>query len=288
MKEIDWRILLVLHEKKSMTKAAEALFMTQSALTKRVRAMEEEWNVEIVKRSSQGVIFTEEGRYLVKKSSIMLDFLKEIENHFSQNSRKKELLKIGVPNSFARIHMAELLKQYIESSNKIQIITVPNSSDMIIQQLTNESVDMGIICGDYPFIGEKTCLFREELYLITPKNVGLEEIESMTLIESYLNPLVKLTVDQWWNHHFGSMPRETAKVPYADIAIEMVEKGLGVTFVFGDGWKVDSQKVQRLSIHDGKGHSVNRNVWLMLSDHCQNSEDKMEFADFIRNYYKVQ
>lgn len=42
MKEIDWKILVVLYEKKSMTKAAEALYMTQSALTKRVRAIEEE------------------------------------------------------------------------------------------------------------------------------------------------------------------------------------------------------------------------------------------------------
>lgn len=67
MKEIDWKILVVLYEKKSMTKAAEALYMTQSALTKRVRAIEEEWNVEVVRRSSQGVEFTEDGIYLVKR-----------------------------------------------------------------------------------------------------------------------------------------------------------------------------------------------------------------------------
>ena len=52
MKEIDWRILVVLYKKKSMTKAAEVLFMTQSALTKRVRAIEEEWNIEAVRRTS--------------------------------------------------------------------------------------------------------------------------------------------------------------------------------------------------------------------------------------------
>lgn len=79
MKEIDWRILVVLYEKKSMSKAAESLFMTQSALTKRVRAIEEEWNIEMVRRSSQGVEFTEDGIYLVKKANIMIDFLKEIE-----------------------------------------------------------------------------------------------------------------------------------------------------------------------------------------------------------------
>ena len=75
MKDIDWKILTVLYEKRSMTKAAETLYMTQSALTKRIKAMETEWNIEIVRRSSKGVEFTEDGHYLVKKASIMLDFL---------------------------------------------------------------------------------------------------------------------------------------------------------------------------------------------------------------------
>ena len=57
MKNIDWMILKMLYEKRSMTKAAEALYMTQPALTKRIKAIENEWGVEVVKRSSKGVIF---------------------------------------------------------------------------------------------------------------------------------------------------------------------------------------------------------------------------------------
>ena len=70
MKNIDWMILKVLYEKRSMTQAAEALYMTQPALTKRIKSIEAEWGIEVVKRSSKGVTFTEEGKYLVKKSSI--------------------------------------------------------------------------------------------------------------------------------------------------------------------------------------------------------------------------
>ena len=169
MKEIDWKILIVLYEKKSMTKAAEALFMTQSALTKRVRSIENEWNVEVVHRTSQGVTFTDEGKYLVKKANIMLDFLKEIEAHFAEHHTSKKLLKIGVPNSFARIHMPELFKEYFENYNDLQIQTVNNPSDIIINQLTQGSINIGIICGDFPYLGEKVCLFGEEMYMITPK-----------------------------------------------------------------------------------------------------------------------
>lgn len=78
MKNIDWKILKVLYEKRSITKAADALFMTQSALTKRLQSIESEWGRQLVERTSRGVTFTEDGKYLVQKANIMLDFLQEI------------------------------------------------------------------------------------------------------------------------------------------------------------------------------------------------------------------
>lgn len=287
MKEIDWKILITLYEKKSMTKAAEELFMTQSALTKHVRAIENEWNIEVVRRNSQGVSFTDEGKYLVNKANIMLDFMKEIEEHFAQNHSQKQLLRLGVPNSFARIHMPELLKEYFEEYSNIQIETITNPSDVIINQLTNGSIDIGIICGDFPFLGEKVCLFNEEMYMVTPKGVKMEEIEHLPLVESYFNPIVKLTVTQWWRNHFNVMPQETHRVPYADIAIEMVENGLGVTFVFGDKWKVNEEKAQKLAVYDNQGKMVNRSVFMMVSDECFQSPEIMDFVSFVEKYYQV-
>lgn len=287
MKEIDWKILIVLYEKKSMTKAAETLYMTQSALTKRVHAIENEWNVEVVHRTSQGVTFTDEGRYLVKKANIMLDFLKEIGDHFASHHTTKKLLKIGVPNSFARIHMPELLKEYFENYNEVQIETVNNPSDVIINQVTAGSIDIGIICGDFPFLGEKLCLFNEEMYMVTPKGVKMEDIEHLPLVESNFNPIVKLTVNQWWRNHFNTMPQETHRVPYADIAIEMVENGLGVTFVFGNKWKVNEEKAQKLAVYDANGDAVSRNVWMMVNDECFQSPELMDFVTFVEKYYNV-
>ena len=139
MRELDWLILRKLYEKRSISKAAEDLYVTQSALTKRVKTIEQEWGVEVVKRSSQGVTFTEDGRYLVKKAGIMLDFLGEIREHFSERHGVKELVRVGVPNSFARLHMPKLLKGYVDAYNRLQFKTFPNSSDMLIHFLERKS-----------------------------------------------------------------------------------------------------------------------------------------------------
>lgn len=286
MNERDCEILTVLYETRSMTKAAEALYMTQSALTKRIKAMEEEWGVEIVKRSSKGVHFTEEGRYMVQRATILRDFMDEMRTHLAENRTPKALLRLGVPNSFARLHLAKLLQGYAGHEDELEIKTVSNSSDLIIQQLVDGTVDAGVICGDYPFLGDKVCLFDEDLFVVAPKSTKLDDLEQMPLIETFYNPVVKLIIDQWWKIQFGSMPHEAQRVPYSDIAIEMVERGLGICFLFGADWRVNTDAVQCIPVYDKHDLPVSRKVWLMWSEQCYKSAPIMHFIEYVQKFYQ--
>lgn len=158
----------------------------------------------------------------------MLDFLKEIEDHFSDKKSSKELLKIGVPNSFGRLHMPALLKAYTEEINALQIRTCANSSDALIRQLIDGSVDISIICGDYPFLGEKTCLLKEELFVVTPKDMKIDELEGQPLIQSFLNPIVKLSVDQWWKNQSGICPMRRSMFRMRTLRSRWWSRGLGL------------------------------------------------------------
>ena len=51
MKELDWKILIVLYEKRSISKTAEALYLTQSAVTKRLKNIETEWGINVDRKS---------------------------------------------------------------------------------------------------------------------------------------------------------------------------------------------------------------------------------------------
>ena len=217
----------------------------------------------------------------------MLDFLQEIGDHFAERNDTQELLKIGVPNSFARLHMPKVFKAYKERYDRLKIITVSNSSDALMQQLLDGTVDIGIICGDFPYLGEKTCLFEDELYVVTQKGMKLDDIGQQPLIKSYLNPMVGMLVNQWWKNHFGNPPHEAYRVRYADIAIEMVENGLGITFLFGDKWKVNQDEVQMIPIYDHNGEPIKRKVWMMLSERCFRSQDIMDFVSLVEEYYHV-
>lgn len=287
MKELDWKILIVLYEKCSISKTAETLYLTQSAVTKRIKNMENEWGIDVIRRSSQGVTFTEEGIYLAQKASVMLDFLREIREYYAQRECQKKTLTIGIPNSFSRLYFPEFLSKYIERFDRLDVRLLPNSSEVVLQKLMDGSVDIGFVCGDYPYLGEKEPLLDENLYLLVPAGMPLDEIERRPFIQWKMNPLVELIRDQWWKAQYGSLPHKNYQVPFADIAIEMVEKGLGVTTLFGDKWHIDPEKVQMIQAFDEQGNKVSRRVWMMLSDRCFRDPDISDFVSMAEEFFDV-
>ena len=287
MKELDWKILIVLYEKRSITKTAEALYLTQSAVTKRLQNMENEWGIEVIRRSSQGVAFTEDGTYLAQRASVMLDFLREIREHYAQRDCRKKILTVGIPNSFSRLYFPEVLSSYIARFDRLDVHLIPNSSEVVLQKLVDGSVDLGFVCGDYPYLGEKTPLMDENLYVLAPAGLPYEELEKSPLIQWKMNPLVEMIRDQWWKSQYGSLPHGSYQVPFADIAIEMVEKGLGITTLFGDKWRIDPAKAQLIQAFDAQGSPVSRRVWMMLSDRCFEDPDIADFVSLVEEFFQV-
>ena len=199
MKELDWKILIVLYEKRSITKTAESLYLTQSAVTKRLQNIENEWGIHVIRRSSQGVSFTEDGTYLAQRASVMLDFLWEIREHYAGKNCRKETLTIGIPNSFSRLYFPAVLSSYIERFDRLDVRLIPNSSEVILQKL--------------------------------------------------------------------------------------VEKGLGITTLFGDKWRCDPKTTQLIQVYDAQGEPVSRRVWMMLSDRCFQNPDIADFVSLVEEFF---
>ena len=58
MNERDFELLSALNQTKNITRAADLLYITQSALSKRINALEEELGTTLILRSRQGIHFT--------------------------------------------------------------------------------------------------------------------------------------------------------------------------------------------------------------------------------------
>ena len=65
MKVDDYKLLVTLNEAKTLRQAAERLFISQPAVSQRLKSIEEEWGVEIFVRTKRELFVTGAGERII-------------------------------------------------------------------------------------------------------------------------------------------------------------------------------------------------------------------------------
>ena len=131
----QYRIFNVVAKSQSFSKAAESLYMTQSAVSQAIKQLESSIDMILFKRTSKGVELTEAGNILYKYTSSAMELL---ETGLLRVEALKTLedgeLKIGASDTIS-IHF---LSPRLEMFHKL----FPNIKIKIINRVTNEAIDL--------------------------------------------------------------------------------------------------------------------------------------------------
>ncbi len=130
----------------SISKAAENLHMTQSALSQQLKNIENDLNCELVNRSNKGVTPTEAGNIVYKYAEIFLDLydnmMKEIED--SERLELKEI-KIGSSNSVCEYLIPCTLYTYRKRDKNVKFTTKCDYTKNVIDSVKSYRTDVGFI-----------------------------------------------------------------------------------------------------------------------------------------------
>ena len=109
MNEQDYQLLIDLYETKNITKVADQHFLTQPALTKRLRRIEEELGSVLLVRSRKGVVFNTVGESVISYCRQMCEMNEQLRN--SINASKGIVggsLSIGTSINYCRYRLPDL------------------------------------------------------------------------------------------------------------------------------------------------------------------------------------
>jgi DNA-binding transcriptional LysR family regulator len=110
----DWRILKAIAEEKNLTKAAARLYITQPALTYRLKNIEEEFGAQIVLRIPSGVEFTPQGACLLAYADEMLQKFGSVKERIKNMVDKVQgSLRMGASSVLAHYTLPKNLKGFI-------------------------------------------------------------------------------------------------------------------------------------------------------------------------------
>lgn len=187
--------LLVFHEvakRRSFSKAAEELFISQPAVTKHIKELERKVGMGLIQRRRGGFALTEAGKILFKYTHKISSHLMDIENLLEDLKKDHQgILKIGTTESYSKGLMPKLLSGFQTSFPLMKIALDVGNSEEIEKSLLVYKNDLVLIA-----VTKKTSRFesipflKEELVLIVSPNHPLVKRKTVSLKELERYPLI--------------------------------------------------------------------------------------------------
>lgn len=190
---IDPRLLsfLTVGRIKNFTRAAEMLNLTQPAVTKHIKSLEEQYGVSLISRKGRRIELTEEGNILFRYAQDIETMSAVVERKLKNNCEIEKRYYIGATLTIGEYILPPVLGEYKKNHPMTDIILQVHNTEEITKKLQNGEIDLGLVEGPFDrnkFIFKK--IKDDELVLAaSPKSkfagvcsVKLEEVLKSRLI----------------------------------------------------------------------------------------------------------
>lgn len=135
----------------SFSKASEVLFISQPAISKHIKALEEHYKITLFERRGNSIVLTAAGRLLYNGLLQARSIQKQLEFDIStlkNEFKAKGQLKLGASTTVALYIIPKILSEFHQKHPDVKISLLNRNTDTIIQALLNHDIDVGIVEGN--------------------------------------------------------------------------------------------------------------------------------------------
>lgn len=224
----DFTILKVLGETGNITRAAEILFMTQPAISKRIKLMEAEFGKELLIRSHQGIHFTPAGEKVLKFCTGTSDAMDRLKQELELISGEVcGTLRAGYSLSYGTYRLAGQLAEYYRNYSKVNLQIIMDQSGQLYQQMLDGTLDIAIIRGEYSWEGGRYLLAEERVYMVCSIENEDRKLQEYPYISRKADPYLSGQLLRWIREQ--GISTESSKICVDNITTceELVGSGVG-------------------------------------------------------------
>ncbi|WP_031526960.1 LysR substrate-binding domain-containing protein [Dyadobacter crusticola] len=194
LKTVDYRLLVVytVGQKLSFTKAALELNITQPAVTKHVREMEQQLNCRLFTRNGNTIGLTTEGALFLRYAGKIIQLSREMESEIAQVAHAHGgAIRIGASTTVAQTILPKLLALFKKSYPNLSFTFIQGNTDLITKHILDETVDIAIVEGaGFHAQISYTPFVKDEIVLVTQTKgkyakwgeISLKQLASIPLV----------------------------------------------------------------------------------------------------------
>ena len=232
-------ILKTLIESQSFTKTAEALYITQSAVSHSVASLENELEIKLVKSDKKTVILTEAGEKVYNHARDILNRIDRLKEDISAlKNLQTGSLKIGCFQSVSVRILPGILKEFKRKYPGIEVSWFEGTDLEVTDWLLKGAVDIGFVVLpaeglEYVQLLEDKMfgVFNEKHPLCSRKSIGLKELVREPLLTFKGSSCGMLVASNLINSIKKTDEIKNIEARNIGTIIEMVREGIGVAVI---------------------------------------------------------
>lgn len=162
------RLALSIAEHRSLRRAAKVIGISESALSHRLRALEDVLTIALFHRSSEGVEPTQAGLAFFEQAREALRVLDlAVANAGATSRGVAGRLTLGLYTSLSTGRLRDALAGYTDAHPDVDLQVVEGDRAKMIEGISSRAIDIAILLGDPdPRLGEPLLLWQERLHVV--------------------------------------------------------------------------------------------------------------------------
>lgn len=185
----------------SITKAAEELYVTQPTVSVAIRDLEIEFGVNLFSRKGNQLILTREGEEFYQKANYILQYCNELQADYSNLSRVRPPIRIGIPPMLSTVFFPELLLAFSEEHPEIAVSLEEYGSVRACNLVQDDTLDLALVNMEQYNIDKfhHAVLADDQVVFCVAKNHPLAGREVVSIQDMAKQPLIFFNADSVQN-----------------------------------------------------------------------------------------
>lgn len=129
----------------SINKAAQTLYVGQSALSRAIKELEAALGVSLFERSAKGMFLTPDGEVFVRYAKAILKQVDDVEKLFSEGSVSKKRFSISVPRASYISDAFTRFTLLLDKEDSVELFYKETNSMRAIKNILDEDYRLGIV-----------------------------------------------------------------------------------------------------------------------------------------------
>ncbi len=283
-----FKTFITVAKHKSITRAAGEIYLTQPAITKQLKVLEEQYDIKLFERNKKIRILTEDGKQLLDYAYRIVNLFNESIASFNEkNGQVRGTLKIGVNLTLGIYVLPRLIRLFFHMYPELKIEMFLDNTEHIIRAVKRGDVNFGFIgvnLGDPLIILHH--FYQENINVVIGPNLGIrkktiswKELEALPFIGRERGSDIRESYEQWLKERNIKL-KTKMELNNTEAIKKCIQSGIGFSLL---PWCTVEQEVRAglLRVLSAPHFDLRKNHYICHYKDKRFSKPERVFLDFL-------